>query len=98
MALLSNTTYNRLAKNFEDSALVLLNLRGEAHKTGSLDKLTRSKNGKINTRWVTEASKNVSPFTHAALTIRNKEILISAIKPIEEVGYGYLDIQYESED
>lgn len=96
MTLLSDTTYNRLAKNFDDARLVLLNEFNEFHNSESLVNLTKTKS-KINTRWSVAASKNLSPFKFAALIIRGKQVLMTEIKPVEGTPYGYLDIQYDSE-
>lgn len=97
MALLSNTTYQRIAKSFKDSTLVLLNLHGESITSKSLTTLAKTKT-KINTRWEFDESNNVSPFTHASLVIRGKSVLMTDIKPIQNTQYGFLDIQYESDD
>lgn len=95
MALLSDTTYNRLSKNAENSYLILLN-NAEQAKTGKLVTLKKTKS-KIKTRWESFESNNISPFTYAALIINDRSVLISSIKPLERTLDGWLDLEYESD-
>lgn len=95
MAFLSDTTYNRLAKNTDKSHLVLVNKQGEASITKSLVTLKKTKS-KIKTRWETLPSDNIFPFTHAALVINGKSAVMSNIKPLERTGNGWIDIEYEA--
>ena len=97
MALLSRTTYNRLAKNADKAALVLANTNGETAVASTLVNLVQHK-AKISTRWETTESNNIHPFTYAALTINGKVVVVSNIKPIESTLFGFVDIDYEWND
>lgn len=94
MAILSDTTYNRLSKNAETSYLILLNEDAETVKTGKLVTLKKTK-GHIKIRWESMESYNNSPLTYAALIINGRSTMISSIKPIERTLSGWLDIEYE---
>lgn len=95
MAILSEITYNRLARSKDNAYLILLNDNNESVKTGKLVTL-RHTTTKIKTRWETEDSTNISPFTYAALIIGTKSVLISSIRPIEKTEYGYMELEYEA--
>jgi hypothetical protein len=95
MAILSEITYNRLARSKDSAYLVLLNDHNESIKTGRLVTLKHT-NTKIKTRWETEDSTNIFPFVYAALIIGNRSTVISSIRPIERTEYGYMDIEYEA--
>lgn len=96
MAYLSNTTYNRIAKNSDKAKLYFLNTQGESNESGPLVNFVKTKT-KIRTRWETLESSNIFPFTHASLTLNGKNVVISSIKPIEHTEYGFVDIDYEGE-
>jgi hypothetical protein len=95
MAILSEITYNRLARSKDIAYLLLLNDYNESVKTGKLVTLKHTTT-KIKTRWETEDSSNTSPFTYAALIIGTKSVVISSIRPIERTEYGYMDLEYDS--
>lgn len=95
MALLSEITYNRIAKNPDLAKLVFINEHNESLVSNSLVNFKHTKT-KIVTRWETTESKNVFPFTHVALLFRNNTIVISSIKPIERTENGYVNIDYEA--
>lgn len=94
MALLSDTTYNRLSKNADKAYLILLN-DSEQVTTGKLVTLKKTKS-KIKTRWESTESNNISPLTYAALIINGKSVLISSIKPLERTWNGWLDLEYDT--
>lgn len=93
MALLSDTTYNRLSKNAENAYLILLN-DSETVKTGKLITLKKTKTH-VKTRWESFESENISPLTYAALIIDGKSALLSSIKPLEKTEDGWLDMEYD---
>lgn len=95
MAYLSDTTYNRLAKA-NDAGLTLINSFGEFSNSVGLITLSKTKS-KIKTRWATTPSSNIHPFSYAVLTIKGKQVVMSAIKPLERTSAGWIDIEYESE-
>jgi hypothetical protein len=94
VAILSEITYNRLAKSKDEAYLILLNDK-ESVKTGKLVTLKHTTT-KIRTRWETEDSNNISPLTHAALIIGKRSVLLSSIRPIERTEYGYIELEYEA--
>lgn len=96
MAFLSNTTYNRIAKNSDKARLMFINIHGESSLSGDLVNFVKTKT-RIKSRWETIESANIWPFTHAAIVINGKNIVMSGIKPMERTEYGFVDIDYEGE-
>lgn len=97
VAVLSNSLYNRLVKDFDHASFALFNTHGESVECQSLVNLNKTSKY-ISTKWnVERAAENLVPFSHAAILIRGKIAQLFVIPQIDTVGAGSLNIAFESE-